>query len=379
MKNGKNLILKNAILEIMIERINISNYKSICNAEIDLKAINILIGPNGAGKSNFISFFELTRNMLEQRLGRYLLEHGGIDSMLYRGRKISDNISALIDFENCNAFAFKLKPTQGPKAYIEYTKDFFNNRKLKDKKYEEFWNPHTWDVNVEESAILTNPQWRAGYIRSFLKSFTVYHFHDTSLSSPMRQLSRIGDNEYLRHDGSNLAAYLFKLKNTDIKSFNLIEGTIRSIAPYFKEFKLIPNKIMEGFIGLEWEERDTDTYMDATNFSDGTLRFIALATLLLQPDSPKTIIIDEPELGLHPAAIIKLGALIKRAAIRTQIIIATQSIELINNFSINDLLVVGRDENQSTFHRLNEEDFSEWRDAYSVGELWEKNIIGGRP
>lgn len=363
----------------MIERINISNYKSICNAEIDLKAINILIGPNGAGKSNFISFFELTRNMLEQRLGRYLLEHGGIDSMLYRGRKISDNISALIDFENCNAFAFKLKPTQGPKAYIEYTKDFFNNRKLKDKKYEESWNPHTWDVNVEESAILTNPQWRAGYIRSFLKSFTVYHFHDTSLSSPMRQLSRIGDNEYLRHDGSNLAAYLFKLKNTDIKSFNLIEGTIRSIAPYFKEFKLIPNKIMEGFIGLEWEERDTDTYMDATNFSDGTLRFIALATLLLQPDSPKTIIIDEPELGLHPAAIIKLGALIKRAAIRTQIIIATQSIELINNFSINDLLVVGRDENQSTFHRLNEEDFSEWRDAYSVGELWEKNIIGGRP
>jgi len=195
----------------------------------------------------------------------------------------------------------------------------------------------------------------------------------------MRQLSRTGDNEYLRHDGSNLAAYLFKLKNTDIRSFNLIEGTIRSIAPYFKEFKLIPNKIMEGFIGLEWEERDTDVYLDATNFSDGTLRFIALATLLLQPDSPKTIIIDEPELGLHPAAIIKLGALIKRASISTQIIIATQSVELINNFSINDLIIVGRNDNQSTFHRLNEDDFSEWRNSYSVGELWEKNIIGGRP
>ena len=338
----------------MIEKINISNYKSIRNAEIDLKKINILIGPNGAGKSNFISFFDLTRYLLEQRLGSYLLEHGGIDSMLYRGRKVSDNISALIDFENRNAFVFKLKPTQGPKAYIEYTKDFFNNRNLDDKRYEESWNPHIWDV-------------------------TVYHFHDTSLSSPMRQLSRTGDNEYLRHDGSNLAAYLFKLKNTDIRSFNLIEGTIRSIAPYFKEFKLIPNKIMEGFIGLEWEERDTDVYLDATNFSDGTLRFIALATLLLQPDSPKTIIIDEPELGLHPAAIIKLGALIKRASISTQIIIATQSVELINNFSINDLIIVGRNDNQSTFHRLNEDDFSEWRNSYSVGELWEKNIIGGRP
>ena len=300
-------------------------------------------------------------------------------TLCYIGAEKFPIISALIDFENRNAFVFKLKPTQGPKAYIEFTKDFFNNKCLNDKKYEESWHLHTWDVNVEESAILTRPQWRAEYIRSFLKSFTVYHFHDTSLSSPMRQLSRIGDNEYLRHDGANLAAYLFKLKNSDIKSYNLIEGTIRSIARYFKEFKLIPNKIMEGFVGLEWEERDTDAYMDATNFSDGTLRFIALATLLLQPDSPKTIIIDEPELGLHPAAIVKLGALIKRAAIRTQIIVATQSIELINNFSINDLLVVGRDENQSTFHRLNEEDFSEWRDAYSVGELWEKNIIGGRP
>ena len=341
--------------------------------------LNILIGPNGAGKSNFISFFDLTRHMLEQRLGSYLLEHGGIDSMLYRGRKNSDSISALIDFENRNAFTFKLRPTQGPKAYIEYTKDFFNNRNLSDKQYTESWNPHIWDSNVEESQILNKSQWRAGYLRNFLNSFTVYHFHDTSLSSPMRQLSRIGDNEYLRHDGSNLAAFLYRLKNKDAKAYNLIEGTIRAIAPYFKEFKLIPNKIMEGYIGLEWEERDTDMYLDATNFSDGTLRFIALATLLLQPDAPETIIIDEPELGLHPAAMVKLAAMIKKASVNTQIIIATQSVALINNFSIDDLIVVGRNDNQSAFYRLNQEDFSQWLEEYSVGELWEKNIIGGRP
>lgn len=363
----------------MIERIKISNYKSIRHAQIDLTMLNILIGPNGAGKSNFITFFDLTRHMLEQRLSSYLLEHGGIDSMLYRGRKVSDSISALIDFENRNAFVFKLKPTQGPKAYIEYTKDYFNNRSLSDKRYEDNWNGHTWDVNVEESAILTKPQWRAEYIRSFLRSFTVYHFHDTSLTSPMRQLSRVGDNEYLRHDGSNLAAFLYKLKNSDPKRFNLIEGTIRTIAPYFKEFKLTPNKIMEGFIGLEWEERDSDMYLDASNFSDGTLRFIALATLLLQPDLPKTIIIDEPELGLHPAAMVKLSAMIKSVSSQTQIIIATQSIGLINHFSINDLIVVGRNDNQSVFNRLDEDDFSQWLEEYSVGELWEKNIIGGRP
>lgn len=363
----------------MIERIEIHNYKSIRDARIDLKAINVLIGSNGAGKSNLISFFELTRNLLEQRFKQYLLEHGGIDSLLYKGRKISSDISAIIDFENRNAFAFKLKPMQGPMAYIEYTRDYFNNRGTSDKNYTEDWHLHTWDVNVEESEILTNQKWRASYIRSFLRSFTVYHFHDTSLSSPMRLPSRVGDNEFLRHDGSNLAAFLYKLKNDDISAFNMIEGVIRSIAPYFKQFKLLPNKNMEGYITLEWEENDSDIYLDATNFSDGTIRFIALATLLLQPNPPKTIIIDEPELGLHPAAVNKLGALIKKASHKSQIIIATQSVNVVDCFNPDDIIVVNRKDGQSTFDRLNDEDYSGWLERYSLGEVWEKNIIGGQP
>lgn len=363
----------------MIERIEIHNYKSIRDARIDLKRLNVLIGSNGAGKSNFISFFELTRHMLEQRLGGYMLEHGGIDSLLYHGRKTSDSISALIDFENRNAFEFKLRPMQGAKAYIEYTKDYFNNRRFSDKDYQNSWNPHNWDSNVEESAILKNVQWRAGYIRAFLRSFTVYHFHDTGISSPMRRPSRIGDNDFLRHDGSNIAAYLYMLQNTDEKAFNLIEGTIRSIAPYFKAFKLNPDKNMEGFISLEWEEKDSDMYLDATNFSDGTLRFIALATLLLQPAPPQTIIIDEPELGLHPAAINKLGALIKRASFKSQIIIATQSVSVVDCFAPEDIIVVNRRDGQSVFDRLDSSLYSDWLKEYSLGEVWEKNVIGGQP
>lgn len=363
----------------MIERIEIHNYKSIRDAAIDLKKLNILIGANGAGKSNFISFFELTRHLLEQRLGSYMLEHGGIDSMLYRGRKVSDSISALIDFENTNAFAFRLKPTAGAKAYIEYTRDYFNNRHISDKHYADSWHLRNWDADVEESAILTNHQWRAEYIRNFLRSFTVYHFHDTSASSPMRRPSRTGDNEFLRHDGANLAAYLYMLKNTDERAFNLIEATIHSIAPYFKGFKLIPDKNMEGYIALEWEERDSDMYLDATNFSDGTLRFIALTTLLLQPNPPQTIIIDEPELGLHPAAINKLGAMIRRASAKAQIIVATQSVSVVDCFTPEDIIVVDRRDGQSAFERLNGENYSEWLADYSLGEIWEKNIIGGQP
>lgn len=363
----------------MIERLEIHNYKSIKDATIDLKRINILIGSNGAGKSNFISFFEMTRNLLEQRLGSYMLEHGGIDSMLYHGRKESDSISALIDFSNTNAFTFKLKSTVGPKAYIEYTRDYFNHRHLSDKDYTKNWHQRNWDSNVEESGILTCPEWRAGYIRDFLRSFTVYHFHDTSLSSPMRRPSRIGDNEFLRHDGSNLAAYLYMLKNTDEKAYNLIEGTIRSIAPYFKGFKLNPDKNMDGFITLQWEEYASDMYLDATNFSDGTLRFIALTTLLMQPAPPQTIIIDEPELGLHPTAINKLGAMIKRASHKAQLIVATQSVSVVDCFTPDDIIVVDRRNGQSSFDRLDSSKYAGWLSEYSLGEVWEKSVIGGQP
>lgn len=362
----------------MIEQIGIYNYKSIRNALIPLRKINILIGENGAGKSNFISFFEMVKALYDQRLGAYMLSNGGINAQLYHGVKYSKSIRGIIDYDNTNAFFFTLCPGVGDKAYIESSGDFFNTKRLSTKDYS-LWNITGWDKNVEESRISEYKYPRAKYIRALLESFIVYHFHDTSKTSSMRQPCPIGDNATLRHDASNLPAVLFRLQQTDISAYRLIEATVRSVAPYFKRFKLAPMMTDQSRIKLEWEEQDSDMYLDASSFSDGTLRFIALATLLLQTKLPETIIIDEPELGLHPAAMVKLSAMIKKASNNAQIIVATQSVGLISNFSIDDLIVVGRYENQSTFHRPDKEKFSQWLEEYSIGELWEKNIIGGRP
>lgn len=362
----------------MIEQISIRNYKSIREALIPLRNINILIGENGAGKSNFISFFEMVKSLYDQRLGAYMLSNGGMNAQLHRGLKYSKSIEGLIDYDNKNAFFFTLCPGVGDKAYIEETGDYFNAKGISSKDYGS-WNRMIWDKAVEESEIAEKKYYRAKYIRALLKSFIVYHFHDTSRTSPMRQPCPIGDNSMLRHDASNLPAVLLRLRQTDPTAYRLIEATVHSVAPYFKRFRLAPMVTDEARIKLEWEEQDSDMYLDASSLSDGTLRFIALATLLLQTELPETIILDEPELGLHPAALVKLSAMIKRASAKSQIIIATQSVGLISNFSIEDLIVVGRDNNQSTFHRLNDYDFSQWLEEYSVGELWEKNIIGGRP
>lgn len=360
----------------MIEQIGIYNYKSIREAIIPLRKINVLIGENGAGKSNFISFFEMVKALYDQRLGSYILSNGGIDAQLHRGRKGSDAIKGLIDYNNETAFFFELRPTIDDKAYIEesgYYRHYDNDLR---KDYSS-WERHEWDRIVYESKISESSF--AEPIQTLLESFVVYHFHDTSKTSPMRRPCHVDDNVMLRPDGSNLAAILYRIKRTDEVAFRFIEGIIRTTAPYFKRFILEPMKTDNSRIKLVWEEQDSDMYLDAYALSDGTLRFIALATLLLQTELPGTIIIDEPELGLHPYAIVKLAAMIKRASYKSQLIVATQSVNLIDNFTIDDLIIVGRRDNQSVFNRPDEKDFSIWLENYSVGELWEKNVLSSRP
>lgn len=362
----------------MIEQIGIYNYKSIREALMPLKKVNILIGENGAGKSNFISFFEMVKAMYDKRLGSYMLSNGGIGAQLYRGKKYSKAIRGLIDYNNTNAFFFELRPGVGDKAFIEESGDYYNWTEDQQKNYST-WSRAVWDKAVDESKISESDFYRAIHIQTLLKSFIVYHFHDTSKTSPMRQPCPIGDNVTLRHDASNLPAVLYRLQQTDKAAYRFIEGIVHSVAPYFKRFILAPMLTDLSRIKLEWEKHDSDMYLDASSLSDGTLRFIALATLLLQTELPETIIIDEPELGLHPVAMTKLAAMIRRASHKAQIILATQSVTLISNFSIDDLIVVGRSGKQSIFHRLNEENFAHWLEDYSVGQLWEKNVIGGRP
>ncbi|WP_308551477.1 AAA family ATPase [uncultured Mediterranea sp.] len=363
----------------MIEQVSIKNYKSIKDLSLPLNRLNVLIGSNGAGKSNLISFFELAKAIYEQRLGSYTLSKGGIDNLLRQGRKISPSIQGLIDFDNTNAFFFEIRPLPSNKGYIEHTGDYFNYLHKEDKDYSK-WNKTIWDSAVEESSLKDNKKWRAAYLKKYLSSFTVYHFHDTSSTSPMRGDCPINDNEYLRDNGSNLAAYLYSLMLNDEKTFRLIEGVIRSIAPYFKGFKLRPDANNKERIRLEWEEQDTDMYLDGYSFSDGTLRFIALTTLLLQSQMPEVIIIDEPELGLHPAAINKLAELVRQASHRSQIILSTQSTNLVNCFEVDDIIVVDRADHQSIFRHLERGELEKWMDDYelSLSDLWEKNMIGGQ-
>ena len=214
-----------------------------------------------------------------------------------------------------------------------------------------------------------------------MKTWHPLHLNDTGDSASIKQRQAINDNLYLRSDGSNLAPILYLLKSGHPQHYNRLVRTIRLAAPFFQDFLLRPCPDNADQIELEWTEKGNDVPLKAHLLSDGTLRFMCLATLLLLPDEmqPATILIDEPELGLHPYALKLLAGILRSVSHRRQIIVSTQSAPLVDEFAPENIIVADRTQDGTHLHRLDAHSLADWLKEYSLGELWQKNLLGGRP
>ena len=223
-------------------------------------------------------------------------------------------------------------------------------------------------------------------INALLKKISVYQFHDTSDTARIKRRCYVDDSSYLRSDAGNLAAFLLRLRESEQykKYYDRIVSKIQSVVPQFKDFVLSLMGSGSDYVRLNWIEKNNSNYLFGPHqLSDGSIRFMALTTLLLQPPElmPSVIIIDEPELGLHPQAISELASMIKLASLNSQVIIATQSPKLVDEFSVENIVVVEKDETRdsSVIKRLNAEELQQWIDEYALSDLWEKNVLGGQP
>lgn len=367
-----------------LQQISISGYKSIREQKVDIGDLNVLIGPNGAGKSNFVGVFKFLRNVIEQRLQHTVRVAGrGAEPYFFYGTKITKEISISLDFDP-NYYVIKLLPTvnDGILIAIEqaiWKKITVSSKNDLDPTFTESLYPVVVSQSSPESNLGESKQEISKYVYKTLKDWRVYHFHDTSDSAGVKKTSALADSRFLFEDAANLAAFLFVLKESKPEHYQRIVKTIQLVIPFFKDFVLLPNQLNKETIRLEWQDKYSDKTFTAADLSDGSLRFICMATLLLQPDLPKLILLDEPELGLHPSAITILAGLLKKASTRTQVIISTQSVSLVNEFDAEDIIVVEREGQETVFHRLDPEKLGSWLDEYSLGDLWDKNIIGGRP
>jgi len=354
-----------------MDKIEIKGYKSIRDLNLELRPVNILIGANGSGKTNFLSFFELLRNVCSQNLRNYVAERGA-EKLLHKGPKVTSEIAAKLSFGR-NKYSFTIKSSEAGFVFTHEGLWYSGNPYV--------FNPLEISSMSYESNLRSSTVARAEYIREYLDGLVKYHFHDTSANSPFTATSNVVNDRYrLYSKGQNLGAFLYGIRESSPVAYNLIVHTVQSIAPYFGDFFLQPTN--NGQVRLLWTSRYSETIYGPTDLSDGTIRFIALATLFLQPTLPSTIIIDEPELGLHPAAIAKLAGMIKSASKKDcQIIAATQSTDLLAYFQPDDIITVDLVNGESQFRQLENEDLQLWlENYYSVDELWKRNILSqGQP
>jgi predicted ATPase len=354
-----------------LNRIVIKGYKSIKDCDLELGNLNVLIGANGAGKSNFISIFEMLGKVLARELSFYV-QRKGINPLLYNGKETTDSIFAEFNYESL-LYSYDLEWTEHDSLYFREEKVYVDGKHiLGEGGYSE---SHALNTIRNARVHLLIPQ------DILIPNWRVYQFQDTSPSSRIKAENNVSDCESLLRDASNLAAFLYRIQENYPTEYKKILRAIQRIAPYFKDFELKPKEQNNEQIILRWKQKDYSGILIPSQLSDGTLRFICLATLLLQPKElqPAIIIIDEPELGLHPYAMTIFAELVKKVSTRKQIILATQSSELLDHFNADDVIVVDRTDNGSEFKRLNEEQLRAWlEDDYSLGELWNKNLFGGR-
>jgi predicted ATPase len=363
-----------------LDYITIKGFKSIASIEkLPLRSINVLIGPNGSGKSNFIGVFAFLHAIREGRLQDYVAKAGGADKLLFFGSKETKEVYLRISFKDeVNQYAIQLAPTSADALYVrQETVYYWDKFRYPEAPYGERLSSRNGEAGI------SNPKSKgiADWVRTRLDKWRLYHFHDTSSTSPMKKVADVADNRFLRSDASNLASFLYFLRERHEDSYSLIRKAVQRVTPFFDDFILEPTQLNLDKIQLEWRHKRTDKFFDASSFSDGTLRFIALATLFLQPVTlrPSVILVDEPELGLHPYAITMLGSLIKSAAQKTQVVVSTQSAPLLDQFQPEDVLVANRIEDSTHLRRPEPEPLKSWLEEYSLGQLWEKNQLGGRP
>ena len=359
-----------------LDSLDIRGFKSLRALEnFEPRTLNVLIGPNGAGKTNFIDLFRMLTRMAEGRLQVFVAEQDGPDALLLGGRKRTGRVDAEFRFR-ANAYAFSLVPVGERLIFGSETTRFIG------------WDSrtHTHELGSGHTeSMLKDADERgsdtfAPHVRQGIAGWRVYHFHDTSATSPVRQAHQLRDNLLLKPDAGNIGAFLRRLRERYPDHYRQIVEVVRLAAPFFGDF--VYRREVGDSMELEWfQADDPDTVLGPRQLSDGTLRFICLSTLLLQPVElqPELILIDEPELGLHPYALTLLAEMLQHASDSRQVIASTQSADLVSELDPEDVVVVDRKEGASTFTRLDGEDLKEWLEDYALGELWKMNILGGRP
>ena len=365
-----------------LDRLIVRGYRSIRELDLTLPSdVTVLIGANGSGKSNIVSALEVVSRVWEGRHEVYVTQHGGMSSLRFVGPDAPSATQIEIHGRQVDGVQHGYRLTLTPSVTDEDDLPIIRNERL-------YWDeskhrrPYDEAIPRDLQTVKDSTDW---HLRQFVENVLpvvagcrVFHFDDVGQDAPSKGWSSPGDDIALRSNAENIAAYLRRVRDEHPMNYRRIVTAVSAAAPFFDDFVLEPGRSER--LRLRWRQRGLDRVFTAHEMSDGTLRFVCLATLLLGPDRPSTIILDEPELGLHPAAIHILAEMIGIAAQDSRrVIVATQSVTLLSQFDVSEIAVVERHNGATVAVRPDQERLTEFLKEYSVGSLWEMNLLGGRP
>jgi predicted ATPase len=359
-----------------LDRLTLKGFKSFESLEdFELRDLNVLIGANGAGKSNFVEFFRLMRAMVYKGLQTHVKVNGPSDTYFYNGIGTTEEIVGDLRF-GLNRYVYQLAPAADGGMVI-----VSEHREYRDSGLFQF------SRGVSESLVAdskdqpgaTGSKHGVGhYVWEAISGWQVYHFHDTSRTAGMRRPHDVLQTDRLYQAGENLAPFLWRLRSSHPQVYDFIRQTVQRIAPFIDDFDpRVPPGGRGDQVMLTWRRKGAEYIFWPNQLSDGTIRFICLVTALFQPNPPQMIVLDEPELGLHPEAISILGGLLRSASTRMQVVVATQSPLLIDECAPEDIITVDQVGGATRLARLDAESLREWLADYSLADLWLKGNLGG--
>ena len=360
-----------------LDWITIEGLRSIRSLrELEIRPINVLIGANGSGKSNIVEAFALLHALAAGRLHHHVHRFGGADRFLHSVAERANEITLGVSFGGGRE-QYRVVLERGAADDLRVASEVVHSGSETGSAPSVSLAPNGREAGIS-APDLRGP---ALDIRRRLDSWRVYHFHDTSEFAPLRKTASVHDRHALRADGANLPAFLLALRETRPRAYTLIRRAVQFILPFLDDFVLRPFGERGDAVRLGWTHRNSDKSFDVLSLSDGALRFIALATLFQQPSElrPGVFLLDEPELGIHPAAINLLAAMVRSASAEGQVVLSTQSPILLDYFAPEDLIVCRRENGETRTRRHDSEALAVWLEDSSLGELWERNYLGGRP
>ncbi len=364
----------------MIKKITIQNFFSFGTEQtIELNAdTNVLVGINGTGKSNFIKAIRLLKASIEGDFEKLFSQRwGAFDGVANFIDPYADeiNITCVFSQESINKNTF----IRNVDSDIFYRMDI--QRQVRGFKVQEsiLENEYIlmkrkdgdkWSNNKDYDIFMC--------ILAIVNKLTVYDYFDTTFESPIRQLSPYYSEENLLSDGKNLTALLSYLNGNSVKAFDKLVEEFKNINPNFRE--LVFTTPVAGKSLLSLKEKNLDRAITIEHISDGTLRYLLLLSIFYNPKRGSVVCLDEPEMGLHPDMIYGISRGIKYAAQNgTQMIIATHSPLLLNDFELEDLMIFEKNEaNETIVKKVSEEDFPDWEGEFLAGQMWLRGQIGGK-